>query len=87
MVCYSCEKVGGCPIFQKLYSVSKDFCINDCKDYVESPECKYKKIAEHDDLMRLIYDYFTYQIDIEELGREYSYDEIKDLITRAMWRL
>ena len=87
MICYRCEKIGGCSIFQKLYSTSKDFCINDCKDYYEAPEYKYRKIAEHDDLMRAIYDYFTHQIDNKALSREYSDEEIKEFITRAMWAL
>lgn len=87
MLCYSCDKIGGCSIFQKLYKISNDFFINDCLEYVGAPELKYRKIAEHDDLMALIYDYFTNQIDSEELNREYSYEEIKELITKAMWRL
>lgn len=82
MLCYSCEKIGGCHIFQKLYSTSNDFYINDCKDYIGASNIKYKKIAEHDDLMALIYDYFTNQI-----GEEYSYEEIKEVITKAMWQL
>lgn len=87
MLCYSCEKTGGCSIFQNLYKLSNDFFINDCLEYVEAPKFKYRKIAEHDDLMHLVYDYFTDQIDSEELGREYSYEEIKECITNAMWRL
>ena len=87
MLCYSCDKIGGCSIFQKLYKISNDFFINDCLEYVGAPELKYRKIAEHDDLMHLIYDYFTNQIDSEELNKEYSDEEIKECITKAMWRL
>ncbi len=87
MLCYSCDKIGGCSIFQKLCKISNDFRIDDCMEYIESSKLKYRRIAEHDDLMALIYDYFTNQLDSEELGREYSDEEIKDLITRAMWRL
>lgn len=86
MLCYSCDKVGGCPIFQKLYKISNDFFINDCLEYVGAPELKYRKIAEHDELMALIYDYFTNQIE-EEISSEYSDEEIKEAITKAMWRL
>lgn len=87
MICYSCEKIGECSIFQKLCKISNDFCINDCMEYIKASEFKYKRIAEHDDLMALIYDYFTNQIDKEELPREYSDEEIKECITKAMWRL
>lgn len=88
MLCYSCDKIGGCSIFQKLYKISNDFFINDCLEYVGAPELKYRKIAEHDDLMALIYDYFTNQIDSEELlGREYSDEEIRDIITKYMWQM
>ena len=87
MICYSCDKIGGCSIFQKLSKISNDFRIDDCMEYIEAPEFKYKRIAEHDDLMALIYDYFTNQIDKEELPRECSDEEIKECITKAMWRL
>lgn len=43
-------------------SKSFDFCINDCKDYNKTLKNKYKKIADNDDLMHLIYDYFTGQL-------------------------
>ena len=86
MICYSCEKIGDCSVFHELYSMSKDFCINDCKDYDEAPWNKYKRIAEHDELMKVIYDYFTHQID-SEVESKYSYEEIKDIITEAMWEL
>jgi hypothetical protein len=87
MICYTCEKIGECSIFQNLYKISNDFHIDDCKDYIEVSKYKYRKIAEHDDLMALIYDYFTNQVNIEDIGEEYTYEEIKDVITRAMWQL
>lgn len=86
MLCYSCDKIGGCHIFQKLYKTSNNFFINDCLEYVGASELKYRKIAEHDELMALIYDYFTNQIE-EEISSKYSNKEIKDVITEAMWRL
>lgn len=58
MLCYNCEKVKSCDIFQKLYAMSKDFEIKDCKDYKQSAY-KYKLIALDDELMRFFYDYFT----------------------------
>ena len=72
-----------------------DYCrnISNCKCSVSKywlkvTKLKYRKIAERDDLMALIYDYFTNQIDSEELlGREYSDEEIKDIITECMWQL
>lgn len=82
MICYHCEKASGCKVFRSLYSMSKDFNINDCRDYDETSNYKYKKIAEHDDLMHLIYDYFTDQV----VGY-YSEEQIKAAITSAMWDL
>lgn len=57
MICYDCRNLGNCSVFRQLNSLSSDFSINNCKDYNE--ENYYKRIAEHDDLMHLIYDYFT----------------------------
>lgn len=83
MICYHCKNIGSCKTFQTLYDTSKDFSINHCTNYEDASAYKYKRIAENDDLMRLIYDYFTNQIEDVNL----SYDEIKDVITRIMWGL
>ena len=81
VICYSCYKASECPTFRKLYSTSKDFCINDCNDYDPVSRYKYKRIAENDNLMHLIYDYFTEQLE------GYTYEEAKMAITSAMWNL
>ena len=82
MLCYHCEKASGCPTFRTLHSMSKDFSINECRDHVDVSKYKYRKIAENDDLMRLIYDYFTDQI---EGG--YSKAQAKSAIKSALWSL
>ena len=82
MICYSCEKASECSMFRTLHSVSDDFCINDCKDYQKASEYKYRKIAEYDELMHLIYDYFT-----EQVEASLSYEEVVILIKNAMWNL
>lgn len=81
MLCYHCEKASGCSTLRTLYSVSEDFCINKCKDFEDSLRYTYMKIAEHKDLMKLLYDYF---IGILEGCTE---DEAKEAITKAMWNL
>lgn len=81
MLCYHCDKAISCPTLRTLYSMSKDFCINDCNDYNETSKNKYKKIANNDDLMHLIYDYFTGKLE------GYTYEEAKRAITSAMWSL
>lgn len=81
MLCYHCEKASGCSTFRNLYSISKDFCINECKNFEDSSCYTYMKIAENKDLMRLIYDYF---VGILEGCTE---DEAKEAITCAMWNL
>lgn len=86
MICYKCEKLNSCNILQKLYLISNDFCINNCKEYIEESKFKYRKIAEHDNLMALIYDYFTNQIE-NEVSNKYSDEEIKDILTKAMLEL
>ena len=62
--------------------MSKDFSINDCRDYDAVAKYTYKKIAQNDNLMRLIYDYFTGQV---EGG--YSDEEVRKVITSEMWSL
>ena len=79
MICYHCTKASDCPTFRTLYSMSKDFCINDCRDFVDASDYKYRKIAENDALMRLIYDYFTGNIE------GHSEEEAKRAITGALW--
>ena len=66
MICYKCNKAKSCSVFKKLHSMSSDFSINQCECYNELHNT-YKKIAMHDDLMHLIYDYFTGQLkDVSE---------------------
>lgn len=70
MICYRCKKAHTCPVLQRLYDTSKDFSINDCKNFDEEPSCKYKKIAENDNLMHLIYDYFLGQVEVDATEEE-----------------
>ena len=63
MLCYTCERVHSCSMFQTLYEMSKDFEINDCRDYEKNSAVKYKLIAQDDELMRFFYDYFTDNLD------------------------
>ena len=80
MVCYRCNKASGCSVFRQLHSISNDFSINQCEDYNEA-NYAYKKIAMHDDLMRLIYDYFTDKL----VG--VTEKEARKAITNCMWDL
>ena len=82
MICYNCKNACDCKTFMSLYSMSKDFSINNCRQYESDSAYKYKRIAEHDELMRLIYDYFTDQIE-----GEFSDEEIKEVITRTILSL
>lgn len=81
MLCYNCDKVSSCPTLRTLYSMSKDFCINECKDYNQTLRTKYKNIAKNDDLMHLIYDYFTGQLEgcTEEEAKRVIISTIMDL--------
>lgn len=79
VICYHCTKASGCPTFRTLYTMSKDFCINDCRDFDDASTYKYRKIAENDNLMKLIYDYFTENL------KGCSEDEAKIVITNILW--
>lgn len=81
MLCYHCDKASSCPTFRTLYSMSRDFCINECKDYNQTLRTKYKNIAKNDDLMHLIYDYFTGQLEgcTEEKAKRVIISTLRDL--------
>lgn len=79
MLCYHCTKAASCHTFRTLYTMSKDFSINDCNDYEAMSKYTYRKIAENDDLLHLIYDYFTGQVD-----GNYTEEQIKSAITAAI---
>ena len=78
MICYSCTKANSCPTFRTLYSMSKDFCINDCRDYDKASAYRYRKIAQNDCLMALIYDYFMDNV------QGHSRDDAKQAIICAL---
>lgn len=84
MLCYHCQKVQECPIFRNLYTRSADFSINDCKDYDCEKSYRYKKLANNDSLLHLIYDYFTGQL---QLDYEINEDEVKHKIVSAIIEL
>ena len=79
MICYHCRNLGTCDIFRNLYSMSNDFEINQCKHYDTANNYKYMKIAEHQDLMHLIYDYFT-----DNLPDDIGEKEAKEAIIHAI---
>ncbi|MBO5828812.1 MAG: hypothetical protein J6R59_10245 [Paludibacteraceae bacterium] len=70
MICYRCKKIHDCTAFQTLYNTSKDFSVNDCKHFDEELSSKYKKLAENDNLMHLIYDYFLGQVEVDATEEE-----------------
>ena len=70
MICYHCENVKYCPTYKMLYGKSKDFSINECKDFNEVSKYKYRHIAENDELMHLIYDYFLGQVEVDATEEE-----------------
>lgn len=81
MICCKCDKVSSCTVFRKLLNMSNEFSINQCVEYNESKNV-YKKIAIHDDLMHLIYDYFTGQ-----LAEGVSEEQAREVIIDNMWTL
>ena len=83
MICYRCKKASDCSVFRNLYSMSKDFSINECRNY-QSSEDRCQKMIENKELMRLIYDYFTGQV---ETDSNYTDEEIKGIIRNTIWSL
>ena len=83
MICYSCENIKECSLFHDLHvNCAGNFVIKKCINYDEISATKYKHIAEHDDLMALIFDYFT-----GNLKGQYDYDYAKECIIKALRRL
>ena len=83
MICINCSKALECPKFAEMRNIFgsfEDFSINKCKNFEDG--YKYRKIAEHDDLLRLLYDFFTGQIE-----GDYSDEEIIESIKTVMMKL
>ena len=79
MICYRCEKVYTCDWVR--FANKENFEISKCANFSEIQEFKYKRIAEHDELMKLIYDYFTDRVE------GHSDEETKEVLTRVMMSL
>ena len=76
MICYHCKNFKTCDCIRFAYT--EGFEISKCKNFSETTEYKYKHIAENEALLKLIYDYFTDNVD------GYSLEEAKEAITRAI---
>jgi hypothetical protein len=61
--------------------MSNDFSVNECRDYEDMNKYTYRKIAENDCLMHLIYDYFTGQVE------DISDEQCREAIINALWNL
>lgn len=81
MDCCSCDNINKCEVFNTVFAVSDNFTINDCKNYRNSA-IAYKKIAENDALMCLIYDYFLRRID-----GKFRDSEVREVIERELLKL
>lgn len=76
MICYRCNNVRTCDWVRFAYS--DEFEISKCKNFSEMTEYRYKHIAENEALLKLIYDYFTDNVD------GHSLEEAKEAITRTI---
>ena len=79
MLCYKCKRASVCNVFRKLHTISNNFTINDCNDFDDVSKYRYQKIADDDNLMKLIYDYFT--DNLEGVDSE----QAKSAIITALW--
>lgn len=82
MICAKCKNAIICDHIR--YAVNHDFNINNCKNFILNDIYKYIKIAEDEDLLLLIYNYFT---DEEELYSLYTKEEIEKIIQREIKNL
>lgn len=75
MICAKCKKAITCDHIR--YAINHDFNINSCKNFILDDIYKYVKIAEDENLLLLIYNYFT---DEKELYSLYTKEEIEEII-------
>lgn len=75
MICAKCNNLRSCDI------VNRSININSCKNFILNDIYKYLKIAENEDLLLLIYNYFTNE---EELYSLYTKKEIEEKIQKAI---
>lgn len=75
MICAKCNNLRSCDI------VNHSININSCKNFILNDIYKYLKIAENEDLLLLIYNYFTNE---EELYSLYTKKEIEEKIQKAI---
>ena len=83
MICINCAKALECPKLAEMRNIFDrldDFSINKCENYEDV--YKYRKIADYDELLRLLYYFFTGQIE-----GDYSDEEIIKSIKTAMLNL
>lgn len=79
MICYKCQHALNCEWIK--FACTEEFEISRCKNFSEMREYRYKRIAENDALMKLIYDYFSGNVD------GHSLDEAKEAITKTIANL
>ena len=79
MICYRCKNIKTCDSIKVAYK--EEFEISKCEKFSETNAYKYKHIAANEALLKLIYDYFTDNVD------GHSLDEAKEAITRTIMEL
>lgn len=82
MICNKCENAAKCEHLR--YAFDNDFTIESCKYFELNKIFKYTKIAENENLMLIIYNYFT---EDEELYSLYTKEEIENKIREVINRL
>lgn len=82
MICYKCEDFLTCN--HPKYAFENNFTIEDCKNFSLADCYKYIKIAKNEDLLLLIYNYFTKE---EELYSLYTKEEIEEKIKEIIQKL
>lgn len=79
MICYSCQHAYDCDWIR--FACSEGFEIGNCLNFSAMLEYRYKRIATNEALLKLIYDYFTDNIN------SHSKEEAYEAITRAIKNL
>lgn len=82
MICFNCKNVSKCSL--ALAAFEGEASIDSCKTFIPNNKYAYREIANNDDLMHVIYDYFLNNIDEETLNDHGGYEGIKALISKHL---
>lgn len=82
MICFNCKNASKCSLV--LVAFEREASIDSCKTFIQNNKYTYREIANNDELMHLIYDYFLDNVDEEILNDHGGYEGIKAFIANYL---